>query len=262
MPTSWINSLIRELPCSQKDKRFFLPRACLVGVGSDLRGDDSAGLMVVRQLFKHSHAENLLIIEGGPAPENVTGQIRAFHPDNVILIDAAHMDEPPGTVQWIPLDSIDGMSASSGTPAILICPSDPFATQNYNSTSYAYSASFYQLPETVDQLRIRNLILSLNAPGAGALTATVTSGMVAEPSRKGMVAEWSNAHDHGAKVIGFWGTLRPGLVPGLDRWEGGRTMLFADLHAASVKAGRQTPSAEDCPDINLTPNGIFGVDLK
>ena len=69
--------------------------------------------MVVRQLFKHSHAENLLIIEGGPAPENVTGQIRAFHPDNVILIDAAHMDEPPGTVQWIPLDSIDGMSASS-----------------------------------------------------------------------------------------------------------------------------------------------------
>jgi hydrogenase 3 maturation protease len=113
LPTSWINSLIRELPRSQKDKRFFLPRACLVGVGSDLRGDDSAGLMVVRQLFKHSHAENLLIIEGGPAPENVTGQIRAFHPDNVILIDAAHMDEPPGTVQWIPLDSIDGMSASS-----------------------------------------------------------------------------------------------------------------------------------------------------
>ena len=111
-PTSWINSLTRNLPRSQ-DNRLFLPRTCLIGIGSDLRGDDSAGLMVARQLLKHPHAENLLIIEGGPAPENVTGQIRAFHPDNVILIDAAHMDEPPGTVQWIPLDSIDGMSASS-----------------------------------------------------------------------------------------------------------------------------------------------------
>jgi hydrogenase 3 maturation protease len=69
--------------------------------------------MVVRQLLKHPRAENLLIIEGGPAPENVTGKIRSFHPDLVILIDAAHMDEPPGTVQWIPLESIDGMSASS-----------------------------------------------------------------------------------------------------------------------------------------------------
>lgn len=156
----------------------------------------------------------------------------------------------------------DGISASSGTPAILICPSDPFATQNYNSTSYAYSASFYHLPETLNQLRIRNLILSLNTPGAGLLTSTVTSTMVAEPARKGMVAEWSNAHDHGAKIVGFWGTLQPGLVPGLDRWEGGRTLLFADLHSGFIKAKRQTPSAEDCPDINLTPDGVLGVDLK
>lgn len=156
----------------------------------------------------------------------------------------------------------DGMSAASGTPAILICPSDPFATQNFNSTSYAYSASFYHLPETVSQIRIRNLILSLNTPGIGVQTATITSSMVSEPARKGMVAEWSNPHDHGAKIVGFWGTLRPGLAPGLDRWEGGRAMLFADLHAGSVKAARQTASAEDCPDINLTPEGVLGVDLK
>ena len=109
---SWINSLTQSLPRKQ-DNRLFLPRTCLIGIGSDLRGDDSAGLMVIRQLLKHPHAENMLLIEGGPAPENVTGQIRAFHPDLVIFIDAAHIDEPPGTIQWIPLDSIDGMSASS-----------------------------------------------------------------------------------------------------------------------------------------------------
>jgi len=69
--------------------------------------------VVIRQMLQHSHADNLCLIEGGPAPENVTGQIRAFHPDLVILVDAAHMDMPPGTIQWIPLESIDGMSASS-----------------------------------------------------------------------------------------------------------------------------------------------------
>ena len=112
LQTSWINSLTQSRPRKQ-DNRLSLPRTCLIGIGSDLRGDDSAGLMVARQLLKHPHAENLLIIEGGPAPENVTGRIRAFHPDLVIFIDAAHIDEPPGTIQWIPLDSIDGMSASS-----------------------------------------------------------------------------------------------------------------------------------------------------
>jgi prepilin-type N-terminal cleavage/methylation domain-containing protein len=156
----------------------------------------------------------------------------------------------------------DGMSATSGSPAILLCPSDPLAGQNYNSTSYSYSAAFYQSPQAIDQMRIRNLVLSLNDPGPGAAPVAVTSTMVAEPARKGMFAEWSNSHHHGSKVVGFWGTLGPGLAPGSDRWEGGRTLLFADLHASFVMAGRQTPSADDCPDINLTPGGYLGVDLR
>jgi hydrogenase 3 maturation protease len=87
-----------------------------VGIGSDLRGDDSAGLVVARALLsdeRFASAPHLLIVEGGPAPENHTGRIRAFQPELVLFIDAAHMDEAPGTLQWIPLDAIDGMSASS-----------------------------------------------------------------------------------------------------------------------------------------------------
>lgn len=87
-----------------------------MGIGSELRGDDSAGLMVARALQddeRVASVSHLLIIDGGPAPENHTGQIRAFQPELVLFIDAAQMDESPGTVQWIPLDSIDGMSASS-----------------------------------------------------------------------------------------------------------------------------------------------------
>jgi hydrogenase maturation protease HycI len=59
------------------------------------------------------NAPDLLILEGGLAPENQTGKIRAFQPELVLFIDAAQMDEPPGTIRWIPLDSIDGMSAST-----------------------------------------------------------------------------------------------------------------------------------------------------
>ena len=114
MPSSWQDSLRRNLAQSKGGTR--LPRTCLVGVGSDLRGDDSAGLWVARALLQDgrvARAERLLIVEGGPAPENHTGQLRAFRPELVLLVDAAHLDEPPGTIQWIPLDAIDGMSASS-----------------------------------------------------------------------------------------------------------------------------------------------------
>jgi hydrogenase 3 maturation protease len=72
--------------------------------------------MVARQLSvddRFNNAPNLLILEGGPAPENQTGRLRAFQPDLVLFIDAAHLEEAPGTIQFIPLESIDGMSASS-----------------------------------------------------------------------------------------------------------------------------------------------------
>lgn len=116
MPLSWADSLPQLLKRSKGADRDRLPRTCLVGIGSDLRGDDSAGLVVARALLEDERcrkASNLLILEGGPAPENQTGKIRAFQPELVLFIDAAQMDEPPGTVRWIPLSSIDGMSASS-----------------------------------------------------------------------------------------------------------------------------------------------------
>ena len=87
-----------------------------MGVGNDLRRDDSAGLLVVRALLENEGVANmpdLLVLEGGSAPENHTGKIRAFQPELVLFIDAAQMNATPGTIKWIPLDSIDGMSASS-----------------------------------------------------------------------------------------------------------------------------------------------------
>jgi len=112
---SWQDSLSQKLKSKRPDSNR-LPRICLIGIGNDLRGDDSAGLIVARELLADKHffsKPNLLIIEGGPAPENHTGKLRSFQPELVLFIDAAHLDEPPGAIRWIPLESIDGMSASS-----------------------------------------------------------------------------------------------------------------------------------------------------
>lgn len=116
MPASWKETLLHALNPSGQNDRFALPRTCLIGIGSDLRGDDSVGVIVVRRLLADqslNNAPNLLILEGGSAPENLTGKLRTFRPDVVLFIDAAHLDESPGTIQPIPLDDIDGMSASS-----------------------------------------------------------------------------------------------------------------------------------------------------
>ena len=124
LPESWKIQLHQHL--SRKNNRLGLPRTCLVGIGSDLRGDDSAGLLVARGLL-HLQSNNLLIIDGGPAPENFSSKIKKFNPDLVIFIDAAHMDEPPGTIKWIPLESIDGMSASTHSLPLSILANFLFA---------------------------------------------------------------------------------------------------------------------------------------
>jgi hydrogenase 3 maturation protease len=81
-----------------------------------MRSDDAAGVLVARNLSRcdwGTEADRVLIIEAGQAPENRTGELRKFRPDLVLIIDAADMGETPGTFQWIPQESIDGMSAST-----------------------------------------------------------------------------------------------------------------------------------------------------
>ena len=88
----------------------------MLGVGNPMRSDDAAGLLVARLLSQRDRgmdAERLLIVETGQAPENSTGQLRRFHPDVVLIVDAADMGATPGAIQWIPEESIDGMNAST-----------------------------------------------------------------------------------------------------------------------------------------------------
>jgi hydrogenase 3 maturation protease len=74
-----------------------------------------------RQALPASDPAAVLVIEGGAAPENCTGPIRRFAPDLVILVDAAHMEEAPGTIRWLDWQDLAGLSASTHTlpPSIL-----------------------------------------------------------------------------------------------------------------------------------------------
>lgn len=95
-----------------------LSRLAIVGIGQELRGDDGAGLAVVRRLRDLlPQNENLLLIEAGPAPENFTGPLRRFRPTQVVLIDAALMGATPGG--WCFIDWKDGGTNFSASTHML-----------------------------------------------------------------------------------------------------------------------------------------------
>ena len=73
-------------------------KVALLAIGSELRGDDAAGLLVAESIARSKPTKRLKIFIGATAPENLTGQIRAFSPKHIIIVDTAEMKEPPGTV--------------------------------------------------------------------------------------------------------------------------------------------------------------------
>jgi len=86
-------------------------RLSLLGVGSDLRGDDVAGILVANFLLpKAKKSLNFRVFIGETAPENLTGEIRKFGSTHLIIVDSADMNKKPGSVQLIDPDQIGGLS--------------------------------------------------------------------------------------------------------------------------------------------------------
>jgi len=93
-----------------------IDRLAVLGVGSELRGDDFAGVRVAQRLIawcKRAGISHLAAFEGCAAPENLTGAIASFHPSHVLLVDAAHLGIEPGEVRVIPADMVAGVSFST-----------------------------------------------------------------------------------------------------------------------------------------------------
>jgi prepilin-type N-terminal cleavage/methylation domain-containing protein/prepilin-type processing-associated H-X9-DG protein len=152
---------------------------------------------------------------------------------------------------------------NGGAASILLCPSDTLSGDGYDATSYCYSATFYHTPKQVAQMAIPHLRAALNTPGPGAECITRTESDVLTPSRKILIGEYFNSHEHASgSPIGYWGTLTASGAAGADRRTGARNYTFADGHAAFVFASRQTRTPlDDCPDMLRTPGGTAGYDL-
>ena len=89
-------------------------KTAVLGVGHELSRDDRVGTWVAQQLRPFT-SDTFCPIEGGHAPENTTGRIRKFAPDLVLIVDAAVLNEPPGTIQWIDWEQAGGLSATTHT---------------------------------------------------------------------------------------------------------------------------------------------------
>ena len=99
------------------------PRLALLGIGNELNGDDAAGMLVVRALCARlASRPHLLLIEAGLAPEAFTAPLRRFAPDLVVLVDAALLEHPAGTVEMVDWRETDGLSATTHTlpPSVLV----------------------------------------------------------------------------------------------------------------------------------------------
>ena len=78
---------MKELPCCLNSVLSQDKRIAVMGVGSELRNDDAAGMRLIEKLRKSINRENVIFIVGGTAPENFTGVIKDFKPDELIIVD-------------------------------------------------------------------------------------------------------------------------------------------------------------------------------
>ena len=88
-------------------KRLSNKKIVILGLGHPLRGDDSAGAELAERLAGKVEAT---VINADGVPENYIGPIVAAKPEVLMIVDAANMDAPPGSLAIIEMDNI----ASSG----------------------------------------------------------------------------------------------------------------------------------------------------
>ena len=88
-------------------------RIALIGVGSQLRGDDAAGMLVARSLARVKF-KKIKVFFGESAPENITGQIKEYKPTHIVIVDAAHIHKKAGSIKLLSSkDEFSGFSFST-----------------------------------------------------------------------------------------------------------------------------------------------------
>jgi hydrogenase 3 maturation protease len=105
---------MKNLKTTLKQKLLKAEKVALLGVGSELRGDDMAGLVIAEELqkFSKSAVKNLKfrVFIGATAPENLTAEIKRFQPTHLIIIDSSDLEKKAGTISFIKPEDVGGYS--------------------------------------------------------------------------------------------------------------------------------------------------------
>jgi len=90
------------------------PRVLIMGIGSELRADDAAGMLLISLLQQRlAESERLCLVGGSTAPENFTGVIKSFAPEVLLIVDAAHLELQPGEARVVDDAQIGGLDFST-----------------------------------------------------------------------------------------------------------------------------------------------------
>jgi len=86
----------------------------LLGIGNPRHGDDGLGPLFARA-FRHPEWRT---INAATAPEDFTGLIRRIRPELLVMLDAAEMGLPPGTLRRLQPAEIGARDFGTHAPSI------------------------------------------------------------------------------------------------------------------------------------------------
>ncbi len=93
----------------------------VLGVGNPLRRDDGVGVEVITAL-EGRVSDNVYLLNGETVPENHLHRIVAFEPSHLLIVDAALLGRPAGSVQFLTELPVTGVHLSThALPLQLLC---------------------------------------------------------------------------------------------------------------------------------------------
>ncbi|MGZ4862970.1 MAG: hydrogenase 3 maturation endopeptidase HyCI [Halobacteriota archaeon] len=109
-----------ESDVSHRLKRCSGTKIALLGIGNELRRDDSVGLAVIDGLGALIDDPSISLVKCHEVPENFTGRVKRFNPACVILIDAADFGGAPGEVRVFELNELEGIEITTHRPSLAV----------------------------------------------------------------------------------------------------------------------------------------------
>jgi len=118
-------------------------KLAIMGIGNTMKGDDGFGIMLVKNLIDYyidndidindkyelnpnnevnKIGNKLLLLNCGVVPENFTDVLKKEKPSHILIVDAALMGKPAGTISIIDVDDISevGFSTHSLPMSIIV----------------------------------------------------------------------------------------------------------------------------------------------